>query len=272
MNKLQKMALEDYLLENNDMNLKLFIQTLNPMFILKATTKKEIVALLDKYAKDKSKLRLAAIESYLGATRAEKKTIAKAVAIPVIDNVDPVISEKQQQLDDFRREYVRNLKANSPSTVGRQAELLDLMRALDNELGLVVGGSDMDIYNQGVEGEKSSKELLFKSIFGDWNIAGTAAWSLVNEGGMDRFIIQSAPFAGLWFNPDNKYLFDQIVMDITGRKKQPYAIVEDKTTQPSRWIFSKSAVSINNVIRDSDGRVYGAEAINGMRNADFVPR
>ena len=84
MNKIQKLALDDYLIDPSEMNLKLLTLSVNPLFNLKGSAKSDVIALINKYKSDPSKLRLASLETYLGSTKTQKTKIAKATKIPVI--------------------------------------------------------------------------------------------------------------------------------------------------------------------------------------------
>ena len=57
MQKQSKLLLDDYILSKSDMDLKLFVQSVNPMFILSNKKKTELEVLINKFVKDNNKLR-----------------------------------------------------------------------------------------------------------------------------------------------------------------------------------------------------------------------
>jgi hypothetical protein len=268
------MALNDYLSDETELNLKLFIMSVNSLFSLTAKKRPELVALINKYKADNSKLRLQAIESYLGATAVQKKKIEKIkkeIDIPVVNRNSPEKEILLTKLEELRQEFLQNLSANSPSTINRQIEIKKEMHDIELELEMATNMSNKQMMYMGSDGDKENKLAIFTSIFGDYNQPGTAAWSLVNKGGMTQFSITDSAFAGMWFNTEmNKPSLDKFVFEVTGKKMIPYQIVENKTTSPSQWIFSLQAVSINRYIKDSDGKQFEMGLLDKMTIAEKI--
>lgn len=277
MNKIQIMGLTDYLTEPNELNLKLFVMGINPNFNLTSKKKAELTNLILKYKSDPNKLRLTAIEIYLEMSNLRKKQtkqaqsvkpISEPVQIPVLNGYTPEHESKLLELDLLRSEFISNLKNQSPGTINRQIDIKEEMRKIEIEIGLFNGTSDMGQYLRGDGDSLESKRDLFVSIFGDYNTPGTAGWSLINPNGMSQFSVSSTAFAAMWNNPDDKNVFSKYILEITGKKMQPYIITENKTVSPSQWIFGKQAVSFKQTLRDDAGKIYGAEILDKMQLAE----
>ena len=212
MNKIQKLALDDYLIDPSEMNLKLLTLSVNPLFNLKGSAKSDVIALINKYKSDPSKLRLASLETYLGSTKTQKTKIAKATKIPVIT---AATSPEHPELKALRQALANLYARGSTSEPGikEQIDLSDKIRRLETQLGLQYDMSDGDLYRMGTSKALESKQAMFRGIFGDWEQEGTPGWSLTHPDGLNSFSITDTAFAGLWFNPDNKNIFDQQVYE-----------------------------------------------------------
>lgn len=79
---INKLLLEDYLEDETDLNLNLFVNSVNSEFKINKKNKESIVSLINKYKKDKTKLRLGSIYNYLGIdNKINKKQQNKPLSI-----------------------------------------------------------------------------------------------------------------------------------------------------------------------------------------------
>lgn len=170
MNKISIQALNDYLEDPIDINLKLFVHSINPLAKYK---KAELINLIGKYSKDKSKLRLKSIEEYLGNTNVKIAKKSKINYLPekIIKN-----PEKFTELEELKRRYVANLKrAGSKTAIEENDRLFQEIDKLESELGLKFDYKEIPL-----SGVEESEEALLKGILGDYENPSSIAWELLN--------------------------------------------------------------------------------------------
>lgn len=254
MTKSQLLALSDYVISKSDLDLKLFIMSINPLFVLKKTNKIELLSLISKWEPKQDKVRLTAIENYLKQSTKQTKTITNSpkLVVKAVKASAPEVSENQTKLNSLVYEYMQNLKNQSPNTIDRNIQLKNEIKLLQQQIGNHVSGSFDDIMHMGTDGDYESKVMLFKSIFGDWKDPNSAAWSFIHPNGKPQFSVTDAALAGMWFSIENKRQLDQLILFITGEKNQGYNVVEDNSVSPSMWVFTKGAVTINRYIKGFD--------------------
>lgn len=241
------MALNDVIADNTDLNLKLFIMSLNPLFVLNAKKKIELTSLINKYVIDKNKLRLLAIELYLGAVKQTKVKKTKQLDIPVINIINKNSPEQEaliDKLNELRTEFMMNLKANNEGTIQRQMIIRTEMQSIETKLGLYAGLSDFEQYNQGMseESDLDNKKMMFRNMFGDFNNPNTMAWSLTHAGGMREFVLSKEQAL---FDPS--LIYKDIFM-ITGIRPVLYNILHHPVDLS--WIFSLGYIDGNKILTD----------------------
>jgi hypothetical protein len=181
MNKVQLQALNDYLAESNSINLRMFALSVSPN-PYKAS---ELKNLIEKYRKDQTKLRLQAIEAYLG--NAQKPKASKSKGPTPINYLPKVATDpKFEELVDLRKKYTANLKLAGSKKAAEENEILKAqIDALESELGL-----RFDYQNIPQSAVLESKQALVRSIFGDWQDPKSIAYEILN-GSKPYFQMQS---------------------------------------------------------------------------------
>lgn len=240
------MALQDYLIDLTDLNLKLFVMSVNTGFKISTKNKVEITSLIAKYAKDKNKLRLAAIEQYLGVTKESSKRPPKqAVVIPIIDKNSPEQEELISKLNELRTEFMNNLKVNNEGTIQRQVILRSEMNAIETKLGLYESKSDYEQYCQGPSetADADSKAAIYRGLFGDFNNPNTIAWSFTHVGGMRDFQMSKEQ---AFFDPSVMY---KETYAVTGLRPIAYNIMHNPTDLS--WKFSQGQLNREKILVDA---------------------
>lgn len=181
MTKTQLLSLNDYIEDPSSINLKLFVLGVNSNADYKVS---ELKNLIDKYKKEQSKLRLTAIELYLGRSKGTKISIsASKKNIPALTesktiNYLPVgiDKEKLDQLNEMKRKYVNNLKRNGSKSAMEENEILrQKIDDTETEMGLRFDYKDLP-----KESAEESEKSLLLNILGDWQDSKSISWELLN--------------------------------------------------------------------------------------------
>ena len=239
------MHLSDYLLDVTDLNLKMFVMSINTGFKISTKNKVEITSLIAKYAKDKNKLRLAAIEQYLGVTKESSKRPPKQqLVIPIINTNTPEHEELISKLNELRTEFMNNLKANNEGTIQRQVILRSEMNAIETKLGLYESKSDYEQYCQGPSETANHDNLvsIYRGLFGDFNNPNTIAWSFTHVGGMRDFQMSKEQ---AFFDPSIMY---KETYAVTGLRPIAYNIMHHPVDLS--WVFSLGRLDGNKILTD----------------------
>src|ERR1700722_17776444 len=142
MNKVSVQALNDYLVSGSDMDLKMFVLSCNPMFVINAKSKNDINNLVFKYKADPTNLRLKALEGYLSISKAQSKVISKAIPVKLEEkpvSLDPEeLTLKKARLEELSKTLMRNLKDHSSEGEAKQESIYNEIRQLRYELGMSV--------------------------------------------------------------------------------------------------------------------------------------
>ena len=279
MTKLQLLSLNDYLINPTDLELKLFVMSINPVFCINKKNSIDIITLIKKYDNDKIKIILSALETYLGAKQTKqtqtKQTQTKSIIsepIPVqyseTDKNDEVLrSNLIQSLIKLESEFMKNMETNNPTTIERNIDLKAQIKDIKIQLGSSIAGSELKWYRQGSNkySKLDSKKAFVLGMFGDWNASNTKAWSLINENGVNQFIVSGRQGTGMGFDPREVY---KMIEEVTGKTPINYNIVEDKENY--QWIFSKSHVNLTSTITMNNGEKRDRSEFNQMSTIDRI--
>jgi hypothetical protein len=174
MKKIALQSLEDYMAEPSAINLKLFVLSVAPNAKWRPN---ELKSLIDKYSKDKSKLRLASIESYLnsGVSVKSSKSV-KSVKEPINYLPKGVDDTKLGELNELKRKYVSNLnRTGSKAALEENEALRQSIDDMEHEMGLRFDYKDIPASSA----EDSEKSLLL-GILGDWTNPTSISWELLH--------------------------------------------------------------------------------------------
>lgn len=230
MNKITIQSLNDYLEDRNDINLKLFIHSINPLADYK---KNEIIALIDKYSKDKNNLRLKAIEQYLG--KQKNKKIKSIKYLPEKVELNP---EKLDILNKLKIQYKNNMgRMGNKLAESENTQIRQKIDEIESELGLKYE------YDKIPESSKYESELnILKGVLGDWEVEGSISWELLN-GNKTYFEVNDSGktnTSGLGMTGLIKYL-----EKYSGRKIRPFNYqftFPHGSTGKARWVFSLTPI------------------------------
>lgn len=235
MTKTQLLSLNDWIKDPTDINLTLFVHSINPLAKWK---KKELIALIEKYKGDSfNRIRLRGIELYLNSDKPEKvgkKSINKIKNPPEIPvkQVDP---DKLRELEDKKGKYVSNLRKMGSKLAAEENERLkNEIETLETELGMRF---EWDKLPKGAA-EETHRALLY-AVLGDPNVQGTPSWELLNGQKTYFELRDSGKNNTAGFGVDK--LIETLEKE-TGRKIRPFSwrfdLGQGSTSEKGCWKFS----------------------------------
>lgn len=178
MNKNQKLLLNDYLQDNSDKRLALFISMLNTEFKLDKKNKEQVMQLISDYKLSPNNQRLNILEKFImGSKKPDglfrpKKAKDIAAGISKLEPEEIKLSEDQILAESIRKQLMplfqsRGSGIMSAKTEEKIKELQDELKVIEARLGMY------DV----VPPEKSKLDIIF-GLFGHWNDPESIAYEL----------------------------------------------------------------------------------------------
>lgn len=240
MEKTTKILFNDYLVSKSEIDLKLFLNALNPGFKLNKSNKEMLYALIKKYESDKNSSRLKSIESFVSPDSFNKKN-------PIDKNSKEKDSPYRnsggesklksllegpidQRVIDAQRLATKLNMLRSKGISSMNAIELEAYEKVKGELFQLE--TELGYYDEDPEAQNKTELSFIKSLIGDWNIPGTIAHMMLNAS-QPRFEMIS-------------HIHPQILIDWlekhSGQKANKYTIVSrvaegqaGNGTRGSRW-------------------------------------